>query len=46
MNHKIWIGKYESEVADKNLFLHTITIYGSNKDSNFSFLEERGEKSL
>ena len=46
MNHKIWIGKYESEVADKNLFLHTITIYGSNKDSNFSFLEERGEKLL
>ena len=38
MSQLIWIGRYESDILySKNLFVASITYYGSNKYMNYSF---------
>ncbi len=39
MSKYIWIGKYETDIKYSNLFTKSITIFGSNIGSNFSYAE-------
>ena len=42
----IWIGKYESDILQDEIFIGSITMFGSNRNTNYSFFESFKNKSF
>lgn len=42
----IWVGKNESDVLQNDIFLYSITLFGSNKNNNYSFFENYKTRSF